>query len=178
MMTFFTHYALLLLLIAGIEPNLQAQYTANEIKGAFVERFTRFTEWPEEALPADTSQPFAVTIVGDCQFQRELQNAFYGHRVKGHRCSITILPTGEKIPKCQLLYIAASERKKLDQILAQVNDAAVLTVANAPGFSQRGVLIDLYEINAHIRFEINLKAIHKSGLYLSSQMLRHAKIIE
>ncbi len=167
--------ALLFTCFAG---TVQAQYNPGEIKGEFVERFTRFTEWPASSSETDTTEPFVVVIVGKCSFGRYVVSAFSGRRVKGRKPLVKVLSQGARIPECQVLVIAESESSRLSQIVQSLGDRPVLTVANAKGFARRGVQINLYEHDGFVRFEVNLKAAKAAGLRISSRMLKHAKIIK
>ena len=56
---------------------------------------------------------------------------------------------------------------------------AVLTVADTPGFAERGVMINFFITREDkVRFEANLEEAENSGLRLSSQLLKLATIVK
>lgn len=156
---------------------LPAQYSPEEVKGEFVERFTRFIEWPSFSLGPDTTKPFVIAIVGSCSFENHLIDAFQGRKIKGHPPLVRILPSGSPVPDCHLLFIAKSETDRLQGILDSIGEKPVLTIADSENFAERGVHINLYIEKKLVRFEINLSAVQYAGLHISSKMLKHAKII-
>jgi hypothetical protein len=50
----------------------------------------------------------------------------------------------------------------------------VLTVSDMPGFIEHGGMVQFVLENDNVRFEVNLSAANKSGLALSSQLLKVA----
>jgi hypothetical protein len=53
-----------------------------------------------------------------------------------------------------------------------------LTIGSTQGYARRGVGINLFEKNGKLSFEINRKAILKSGLTLSSELLALGVLVE
>ena len=166
------------LLLTSFASTVHAQFNAEEIKGEFVERFTRFTEWPTSSISADTTEPFVVVILGKCPFEQHIVDAFRKRRVRGRLPDVKVLPSGARIPKCHLLIIAKSESARVSQIVSSLKGTPILTVANAKNFARKGVHINLFEEREFVRFEVNLKAVRAAGLRISSKMLKHARIIE
>jgi hypothetical protein len=53
----------------------------------------------------------------------------------------------------------------------------ILTVSDAPGFVNRGGMIEFVLDSNRVRFEINLAAARAAGLNLSSELLRVATAV-
>jgi hypothetical protein len=53
----------------------------------------------------------------------------------------------------------------------------VLTISDGKGFAEAGGMIELYVEEGRMRFAINMGATERSGLHLSSRLLRLAKVI-
>ena len=85
--------------------------------------------------------------------------------------------SSKEMPECHVLFINRSENKYLEQILTQVEGYPVLVVSDTPRFAERGVGINLYIQGNRVRFEINVEAIDRSGLRVSSGLLNLAKIV-
>jgi hypothetical protein len=77
----------------------------------------------------------------------------------------------------QLLYISDSERQRLQLILKEVSQFPVLTVSDMHGFAEAGGMIGLIPVQNRLSFEVNIAAIRKSRLSVSSQLLKLAKVI-
>jgi hypothetical protein len=84
---------------------------------------------------------------------------------------------GAELDGCNLLYIAASEASRLSRVLSMVGNKPVLTVSDASGFADQGVLINLYQQDRRLRFEINLAAARRTRLVFSSKLLRLGRLV-
>ncbi len=58
------------------------------------------------------------------------------------------------------------------------DDAAVLLVGENDGFAERGAHANFYFERNRLRFEINARATRESGLGVSSELLKLARIVE
>ena len=83
----------------------------------------------------------------------------------------------ENIKGCKILFIGNSETGRLDQILETAKGSIILTVGDTTGFARRGVMINFYLENNKLRFEINPQAASRAGLWISSNLLKIAKIV-
>jgi hypothetical protein len=82
-----------------------------------------------------------------------------------------------EIENSHILVIAESERKNLQNILTLTKNLPVLTISESRGFAEKGVLINFYEENKKLRFEINETAVLQSPLKMSFYLLNSAKIV-
>ena len=170
----------LLILVCGLFLPLfastqQSEYT---IKAVFLEHFTRFIEWPESIEIADTSQPFYVAVLGENPFGSILDQVYSEQRIKNRRVEILYFATPDEITDCHILFISSSNKEILSDILAITRDKPILTVSDTEGFAENGVLINFYLSGNRIKFEINEKAVHESGLVMSYRLLSLARIVE
>jgi hypothetical protein len=162
--------ALLLALLAWLPQVARGQLSVGHVKGLFIERFTRFIEWPAGALPA--AGPFQVCIQGTGETADDLARVASSRKFKDRPCSVRRLSPGTAPAGCHILFLAASESSRLGTILALVADRPTLTVSDSPGFAERGVHINLYQEDRFMRFEINTRRVRRSPLVFSSQLLR------
>ncbi|MFH0755995.1 MAG: YfiR family protein [Bacteroidota bacterium] len=168
---------MVLLLFFLVPKIVVAQYTEYEIKAAYLEKFSRFIEWPAPSALSDTSQAFLLGIVGKNPFDHILEEIFNDYKIKNRKVQIKYFSDPEQITSCNLLYISASEKKNISSILTKINENPILTISDTEGFADKGVHINLYVDNNYIRYEINRKALEKSGLKVSSLLLASAKIV-
>ena len=76
---------------------------------------------------------------------------------------------------CQLLFIAAGERRRLGMLLRESSSAGVLTVSDAPGFVDAGGMVQLEAVGDRFVFDINLAALRAAGLRLPPGVLSLAR---
>lgn len=153
---------------------LQAQVSEYEYKAAFIERFTRFIEWPG-GIENDT---FKIAIIGSNPFKTTLDDLFANLKIKNKNVEIIYTNNMEELTDVNLVYIAASEKKRVNEILAFTDKYSILTIGDSKGFCAKGVHINMYIVDNNIRYEINQGAIEKSNLKVSSLLLASAKIVK
>jgi hypothetical protein len=151
-----------------------AEVPEYEVKAEFLERFTRFIDWPGEV---DESS-FTIGVIGRNPFGSYLDRVVAMHKIKGRPTEIRYVDDLAQIDRCQVLFIASSERERLPKILARTGSKPILTVSDSSGFAAAGVLINFYTAADTVRFEINEAAVEKSGLKVSARLLKLARLVD
>ncbi|HMD47440.1 MAG TPA: YfiR family protein [Bryobacteraceae bacterium] len=154
---------------AGDLPDSSDEY---RVKALFLFNFAKFVEWPN-ALPGDG---ISIGILGDDPFGDMLAQTIAGKTVNGHGFIVRHVKP-EQARQCQIVFVAASERKHVRAVLDAVAGSPVLTVGDMHGFAQAGGVIDFEIIDSKVRFEVNLEAAERARLKLSSKLLSLAKIV-
>jgi len=75
---------------------------------------------------------------------------------------------------CSILFMSADEDPRLREDLALLSSSNILTVSDASDFIDRGGMIQFLVIQNHVRFSVNLDAVNRAHLVLSSELLRVA----
>lgn len=141
----------------------------SQIKAAYVFNVARYVSWPQSG-----SDPFVIGVLGRGTLDSPWQG-LKGKTVHGRTLEIRKSDDLEDLLNCQIIFITASKRKNLARILLQLQDYPVLTISDVDGFSQSGGMVHLIREEDRIRFKINLAAAQRSGLKISSQLLKLAK---
>jgi hypothetical protein len=119
-----------------------------------------------------------VGLIGDDPFGSTIDQTISGKSINGRQLTIQRLKWGQNLRECHILFIAASERKRLAQILESLRGANVLTVSELDKFCLQGGLINFILEENKVRFEINLDAAEQAGLKISSRLLTLAKSVK
>lgn len=143
------------------------------LKAAFLYNFTRFAEWP--AL--GTGQAIVVCIVGDDAMAAAFDKTAAGKSIGGHAVETTKPVDAASWTACHVLFIADSEARRSVNELLLIRTAPVLTVSDRPGFARTSGLVELYLEGGRMRFSVNVDALERSGLQLSSRVLGLARVI-
>ena len=138
--------------------------------------FSRFVEWPPQAFAAP-NDPFVIGIVGSDPFGARLDEAVHNEQINGHALTVRRFRSIAEVDNCQILFIDRSEIARLGQILAALDHHSTLTVSQADGAAQRGVMIQFATENNRIRLRINVDSARAAGLTISSKLLRPAEIV-
>jgi len=150
---------------------------ANEyqLKAVFLFNFTKYVEWPATAF-ADPQAPFVIGVVGDDPFGAALDDTVRGEKVNGRALVVRRYGPKDEIKDCQILFIAATEAARLEQITAGLKGRNVLTVGDTDQFTDHGGMIWLVMENNKIRLKINLDAAKAAKLTINSNLLRAAEV--
>ena len=150
--------------------------TENQVQAVFLFNFSHFVEWPAQAFAAPTD-PLVIGILGSDPFGARLDEAVRNEQINGHPLTVRRFHSAAEVENCQILFIDRSEIGRLGQILTALDHHNTLTVSQADGAAQRGVMIQFATENSRIRLRINVEAARASGLTISSKLLRPADIV-
>jgi hypothetical protein len=159
-------------------PNVRSQDALSEyqVKAAYLFNFLKFVEWPEDAF-TDSLAPIVIGIVGDDPFGSALPQVVIGKTVQGRDLVIRKYHAGENLRGASILFVSASEKKRLPQILASLHGSSTLTVADMDGFLDEGGMIQFLSENDRVRFSVNVDATSRARLKVSSKLLSLARVV-
>ena len=150
-------------------------YNETEVKAAFLYHFTSYIEYPSSAF-ADTSAPFVIGVLGKSGITEALQQAVRGKTAKGRAIAVKQVSIGQELRECHILFVPDAEAKSLPRILEILGDSPVLLVGESEGFAAKGGTVGFFVEQKRVRFEINLEAVRRAHLTISSKLLSLAKI--
>ena len=149
-----------------------------EIKAHFIGTFTRFIEWPVLLDLESCPQTFMIGIVGDSPFNGFIEDIYSNAELKGLPVIIKHIKKLDEISRCDMLFICKSEKNNIFKLLSITEKLPILTLADTPGFAEKGVLINLFVEKNKTKFEINYPAIKSTGLIFNYKLLSLARIID
>jgi hypothetical protein len=150
--------------------------TEYQVEAAFVFNFSHFVEWPPQTFIAPT-EPFVIGVLGSDPLVAQLDEAVRGEQLNGHPLAVRRFRNVAEIDTCQILFIDRSESSRLGPILAALNGRSTLTVSQAGGAAEHGVMIQFATADNRIRLRINVESARAAGLTISSKLLRPAEIV-
>ena len=160
----------------GIAAAQSEQPSEYEVKAAFLFNFTKFVEWPDSSFP-DAHSPIVTGIVGDDPFGASLTRLVAGQKAQGRSIAIIRYRRGDDLRRCHVLFISGSERTRIAQILAALQDTGVLTVSDIDGFAEAGGAVQFVMQENRVHFVVNLDAASQSKLRVSAKLLALAQVI-
>lgn len=167
--------AILLLFLFSL--NCFAQYNENVIKAAYIERITRFIEWPSSKSLL-SQEPFVIGVYNEDEFYHTLVEVFKEKPIKGHIVKIISVETVEQIIGCSLCYISEKAKPVIRDFILKANTSGVLLVSGTTGFCKEGVHINFYIEDEKLKFEINEKSLGSTGFKVSYLLMQNTKIIQ
>ena len=151
-------------------------FTEYQVKALFLMNFTKYVEWPDGTLPP-TDAPFTIGVLGTKNISDDLRKVAEGKTVGGRRIVMVQIEGQDDWTKCQVLFIASSEKKRLPEILAQAKNLPILTVGETEQFTQQGGIINFTKREGKVRLEVDLKAARQAKLQISSRLLSVADVV-
>ena len=150
--------------------------TEYQLKAAYVLNFLKFVEWPGDPN-ADIHERWIIGMVGENPFGDELTQIITGKTVQGHELEVKQFQSGEDFRGCRVLFISASEKKRLPATLAALSGSSVLTVGDMDHFIESGGMIQFVMEEKRVRFAIDISASSRARLKLSSKLLSLARTV-
>ena len=150
------------------------------IKAGFIFNFAKFVEWPSNAF-AQPDSPIVIGILGTDPFGTIIDKIVQDKKVGTRGFIVKRLKWGtdvKEIRECKILFVGASERAHMDELVQIVKGLPILTVGETPGFAERGGVIRFVLEDNRVRFEVNVVAARQADLTISSRLLTLARIIQ
>lgn len=148
-----------------------------QVKAAFLANFLSFVQWPAARVPAAPA-PFVLGVYGTDPFGPYLREAVAGRTALGRPIEVRRVASLREVADVHVLFIAGGDVSSVREVVRRAEAAQVLTVADADGFARTGVVLNLFIDDHRVRFEANQAAAQRSGLRLSSQLLKMARLVE
>lgn len=143
---------------------------AFELKAAFTYNFVKFTQWPQTR----TEQKSAWNI---CYFGKQYRDSFMAlskKKIGNQLIAPKELTETNQVAQCDAIFIDSNYRELTRRLFLAVDDRAILTVSDISGFTAQGGMIEIIEQDQRLYFKVNQQVLEKSGLTISSQVLKLA----
>lgn len=161
-------------ILAGLWPAARAAgEPEDELKSAIVLSFLRYGEW--RPLPSPNT-PLTVGVVGRAAFAEVLRHTLEGKLVGDRSIQVVDLKSASDPRSCQIVYFAEQKGLETRGALQGALTAHALTIGETRDFLDSGGAVDLFLLDGHITFEVNLEALERTGITISSRLLRFGQI--
>lgn len=147
------------------------------LKAVFLYNLVNFVSWPEERLTEE--RPFKIGVLGNVPFGLVLKKTVVDEQWYGKPIHVEQLAglSDVRYHQCDLLFISSRAMYQWPEVKSILDDAPVLTVADSPSFTASGGMINLAQEGKRVVIEINRQAVSNGGLFISSKLLRLARIV-
>lgn len=172
-----SHILLAALLCVAMATGVEAQRPGeHQVKAAVVLKLARFVEWPAATF-ADSRASMIIAVLGRAPIAGSLQGLVETGTGSGRPLRVIRVDRVEDLPACHILFVSASEKRRLEGILRAVESQPVLTVSDMEWFARAGGTIRLGFDEERLRMRVNLAAAEGAGLTISSRLLHLAEIV-
>lgn len=171
----FKHTACVILSLMIIIPAYAQKASEYQVKAAFLFNFTKFFEWPAEAI-GEPGEPFVIGVLGKDPFGSYLDELIAGEKIMDHQMIVKRFNSVDEVDKCHILFV--NRPGKTSEAINALKGKSILTVSDDREFNRNGGIISFLTENEMIRLQINVHAAKAAHLDVSSKLLRIAKIYE
>jgi hypothetical protein len=162
--------------LMALTGNVFAQYDINVLKAAYIERITRFVDWPQFSFPS-ASDSIVFGIINDDKFEKSAIEIFKSQKIKDRPVKIIRVNNAKDMVLCHLCYIGKINRDLLDNFIKQANQEKILLFGNTSDYANLGVHINFYIEDNKLKFEINKNSVDDGGFKISHLLMKTARII-
>ena len=166
---------LLLLLVPARVSARAGSADEYEIRAAMLLNIARFVDWPAWKLDAAHPQ-FVVCLLGTDPIGPYADRFLQHQVIANHPVAVKHLGGAEDLAACHLLYVTAGNGRLLNRSRADLAKAAVLTVSEDSNTTSPDQIIGLPTVDEHVQIDVNLGGAQRSGLAISSRLLRLATV--
>jgi hypothetical protein len=166
-----------LCLAAAIPTRAQAPPSVEyQVKAAFLLNFVKFIEWPPEVFPNEKA-PITLCVFGHDPFGSALDDIIRGRTVNNRAVLVRRINEKRDLKSCQLVFVSAAEDKRLPEVLNNLKDTSAIVVGEGEGFAEHGGGIQFFLEDNRLRFAVNVDAVQRARLRVSSKLLALARIV-
>jgi hypothetical protein len=141
------------------------------IKVAYIFNLTKYVEWPH------AGNQLVVGFVGDGPMGEALEKMLSGKTTGARSIRVVLSPKDDVLNQCDVVYIDYSSPKKTRATLDQLRSKSVLTVGDTESFPRDGGMIGLVRVGQQVHLQVNLDAVQRTQLKISSRVLSLATIV-
>ena len=155
----------------------QAELTDSQLRAAFLFRFGQYVDWPAGSKGASTDEPLVIGVYGDPALVDDLGRMVSGRQIAGRSVEVRTLDRPDDLDDLAIVFVGTDDALLIGRALRAARDRGILTVGDTDGFAERGGMVNFFREERKMRFEVNVAATGQSGIRLSSQLLRLARIV-
>jgi uncharacterized protein DUF4154 len=155
--------------VAAAGPS-QSGPSQTDVQAIYLYNFAKFVRWPA----GRPGPALNICIAGQQVYAETLDKVVAGEQIGGRALAVRTLGRTEEAAGCDILFIDVSARDRVDGLVAATASKPVLTVSDVPGFLDRGGMIEFVLKDSRVRFSVDLRPVARSGISLSSELLKVA----
>ena len=175
--TRFVFIAAVLLLVGRPAAAQAVRAAASQVEAVFLFNFAQFVEWPADVRSDGSSGSLAFCVFGDEPLFSALTQSLAGKTING-RALVALQADGpQRAQRCDIAFIGVTEKKRMDEVLDAFAGAGVLSISDLDQFARHGGMIELTRKTDKIRFVVNIDAVTRNGLRISSKLLQLAEVL-
>jgi hypothetical protein len=155
---------------ASLQRDTEAE---DQLKSAVLLTFVQNARW---AAPSALNTPLTVGVIGRPAMFRWLRTSLDGKVVEGRTLRVVEVKLPPEPQCCQVIYFATEKQAEIKPFLLAPGSEHALTVGESDRFLEYGGAVNLFLVDGHMAFEVSLGVLTRSGIDISSKLLRFGQI--
>lgn len=147
-----------------------------EVKAAMLLNIARYVTWPESGA-RKPSDPVTIGVLASPVVVRQIETALADKKIGSRPIKVRLIKSVAICTDCDIAFTTGTEFASTSRDFAALSTKAVLTVGDTEGFALQGGIIGLTIKDRRLHIAVNLKAAQRSGLVISSRILRLANVV-
>jgi hypothetical protein len=157
-------------------PESSATPSQAEIRAAFVFNFAKFTEWPMQAY-TDAGSPLTACFMGADDVWAAFQTLSTGKALNGRFLESRAIKSSADMRNCQVLYVDSPRSPVVIDVLRNARQHYALAIGTSEDFLVCGGMLKLEIENNRMRFDVNVGAMGRTKIKLSSKLMALARTV-
>lgn len=146
-----------------------------QVKAAFLFKFSGYVEWPQHTFPQPDS-PLVIGVAGDDSLAEELIRVVGNRTMNGRAVAVRLIRNGESLADLHVLFVSRSQLARLGELSS--HPRPVLTVTDVAMGLDQGSVINFVTAGSRIRFEVSLDAAKRNALKIGAPLLSVAMRVQ
>ena len=142
----------------------------SDVEAVYLFDFGKFVHWPAGA----DQGPISICVAGSPSFAAGMQRTVANETIDGRALDVRRVGHPADESGCAILFIEAAQHLRPEDLLQPVADKPTLTVSDMPDFLTQGGMIQFQLVAHRVRFSVNLDAVTRARLTMSSELLKVA----
>jgi YfiR/HmsC-like len=151
----------------------QSKPSEYDVKAAYLFNFGKFMRLSGPS-GAQRRASFEICLLGHDPMGHVLDDITANESIDNRAVRVMRVSDAYAARECDVAFVSPDEGQGIQADLAALGKSDVLTVSDAPQFLKAGGMIQFVTQGNHVRFAVNLDAVGRTHLVLSSELLRVA----
>ena len=167
--------AALVCLLVSHPAAAQGEHSENEVEAADLLNFGKFMRHTDGHVYHAT---FDICILGRDTIGKQIDDAASKQTIDHLPVRVPRIADATLAKSCEIVFMSVYEDEHIREDMVILQGADVLTVSDTSDFLERGGMIQFVKVANHVRFAVNLDALNRSHLALSSELLKVAVAVK
>ncbi|MFW6326988.1 MAG: YfiR family protein [Bacteroidota bacterium] len=138
----------------------------NKFMAMYIYNFSRLVEWPEEYRSGN----FVIGTIGNTSLNYEMEMFVRNKKTGNQEFYVKSFDDVSSISKCNILFVADSEKNNFDAILNKLYGTNTLIITEDKELINKGAVISFTLVEGKLKFYYNSENARKSGLKVSTSL--------